>query len=401
MTTPDELRVVLVPTTRRDAEYSRRLLAAAGMSCSICADLEQAAALIDSGAGALLLSEEFLAQGGHAPLVEALRRQPPWADLPVVVLVRGGADSPLARLALDTLGNVTLLERPVRVATLVSMLKSSLRARARQYELRALVAQLATANENLEVQVQERTQELQASNAELEAFAYSVSHDLRAPLRGIDGFSLVLLEDYAASLDDQGRGYLQRIRSGAARMGELIDALLDLSRVAREPLRQHRVDLTEIARSVVRVLQRQVPDREITFDIQPRVRGVGDPRLLRGALENLLGNAVKFTRDAEVARVAFGVVRRQGERVYYVRDNGAGFDMAYASKLFVPFQRLHKQEEFVGTGVGLATVQRIVRRHGGRIWAEATPGEGAAFFFTLGEERTGERPSPTPSGASA
>jgi PAS domain S-box-containing protein len=242
---------------------------------------------------------------------------------------------------------------------------------------------LRDANMSLERRVQERTAELQALNDELESFSYSVSHDLRSPLRAMEGFSKVLLEDYARVLDDRGRHYLERVRSGSQRMAILIDDLLKLSRVTRGEFHQGPVDLAEIAREVLEELKRRAPERTVTLSIAPSAPASGDPRLLRVALENLLGNAWKFTGRKADARIEFGTQKRDGESLFFVRDNGAGFDMAYADKLFAPFQRFHDDDEFEGTGIGLATVQRIIRRHGGRIWAESEPGRGAAFWFTL------------------
>jgi light-regulated signal transduction histidine kinase (bacteriophytochrome) len=222
-------------------------------------------------------------------------------------------------------------------------------------------------------------------NRELEAFSYSVSHDLRAPLRALDGFSQVLLEDYAERLDEQGRDFLARIRAASQRMSHLIDDLIQLSRVTRSELKRDEVDLSALVTDVAAEVQQQEPGRRVELAVEPGVRVRGDARLLRVALVNLVGNAFKFTRDQPQPRLEFGVTAGADGRVYHVRDNGAGFDMAYAGKLFHPFQRLHAVSEFEGTGIGLATVQRIVHRHGGRVWAEGEPGTGAAFFFTLGE----------------
>jgi light-regulated signal transduction histidine kinase (bacteriophytochrome) len=225
----------------------------------------------------------------------------------------------------------------------------------------------------------------EAANQELEAFSYSVAHDLRAPLRGVDGFSQALLEDYADKLDDEGRRYLNYLRESAQRMGRLIDDLLALSRLTRAELVHEPVDLAELARSVAAQLQRAEPNRRVEMVIDAEIAAEGDARLLRIALENLLGNAWKFTARCAAPRIEVGVTSENGSRAYFVRDNGAGFDMAYASKLFGVFQRLHSTTEFEGTGIGLATVQRIVSRHGGRIWATGEVAHGATFFFTLND----------------
>ena len=226
-------------------------------------------------------------------------------------------------------------------------------------------------------------EDLEAKNRELEAFSYSVSHDLRAPLRAIDGFSQILLEDYRSKLDDVGQNHLHRICAAAQRMGHLIDAMLGLARITRADLRQDRVDLGAVAAAVAAQLRLSQPEREVEFVIAENLEVVGDPHLLRALLENLLGNAWKFTKGRSPGVIELGVVPGEDPPVYLVRDNGAGFDMTYASKLFTPFQRLHSASDFAGTGIGLATVRRIVDRHGGRVWAEGSVGRGATVHFTL------------------
>jgi signal transduction histidine kinase len=242
------------------------------------------------------------------------------------------------------------------------------------------------------------SKDLEVANRELETFSYSVSHDLRAPLRAIDGFSQILQEDYENALDDEGMDYLGRVRAASGHMGTLIDDLLNLSRVGRRPLRRERVDLTHLATQIVEELRESQPDRGVEFVAAQNITAWGDASLLKLALENLLGNAWKFTARERAARIEFGAERRPGpdsaSPVYYVRDNGAGFDQAYADKLFGAFQRLHGQDEFEGSGIGLATVARIVHRHGGRVWAEGTVGEGATFYFTLGGREIGDRTGP-------
>ncbi|HYY58135.1 MAG TPA: PAS domain S-box protein [Pyrinomonadaceae bacterium] len=238
-------------------------------------------------------------------------------------------------------------------------------------------------NEELEQRVAERTAQLEAANRELEAFSYSVSHDLRAPLRHINGFSQALLEDYADKLDEGGKGYLQQVCDASREMAQLIDDVLQLARVTRSEMRREVVDLSELARAVVAELQKADAGRAVAVSIEEGLSAHGDRRLLRVVLDNLLGNAWKFTSRRERAEIAVGCERKGGETVYFVRDNGAGFDMAYVKKLFGTFQRLHSGEEFEGTGIGLATVQRIVNRHGGRVWAEGAIDQGATFYFTL------------------
>lgn len=240
-------------------------------------------------------------------------------------------------------------------------------------------------NESLEKRVRERTAELEEANRDIESFAYSVSHDLRAPLRAIDGFSQAALEDYADRLDPRGRDYLERIRKGSQRMGRLIDDILRLSRAGRQGLAREEVDLSAMAGSVLRDLALREPGRMVETVVREGVGADGDPALLRIVLENLLGNAWKFTSKRDGARIEFGAAEGEeaGGRVFFVRDNGAGFDMKYADRLFAPFQRLHGADEFEGNGIGLALVKRIIGRHGGRVWAEGDAGRGATFYFTL------------------
>lgn len=248
---------------------------------------------------------------------------------------------------------------------------------------RAAEAGVRKLNEELEWRVAERTQQLEAVNHELESFSYSVSHDLRAPLRSIDGFSQIVLKRYGGQLDEAGRGYLDRVRRASQRMGELIDDLLQLSRIGRGDLRRQDVDLSRIAGSVIEELRRSEPERKIDCRIQQGLCAYGDPGLMQVVLDNLIGNAWKFTRYSGDPQIAIGEMQSEGEVVYFVRDNGAGFDGAYSNKLFQAFQRLHQESEFEGTGIGLATVQRVIRRHKGLIWAEGEPGQGASFYFTL------------------
>jgi len=238
-------------------------------------------------------------------------------------------------------------------------------------------------NEELEQRVLKRTAELETANKELESFSYSVSHDLRAPLRSIHGFSQALLEDYGDKLDEQGKDYLGRVCAAGQRMSQLIDDLLQLSRVSRSELQSEEVNLTTLANSIATELQSANQDRNVEFCIADRMMTQGDQRLLRVVLVNLLGNAWKFTAKNAAAKIEFGAGPSNGKQSYFVRDNGAGFDMSYADKLFRPFQRLHDVRDFEGTGIGLATVQRIIRRHGGQIWAEGVEGRGATFYFTL------------------
>jgi signal transduction histidine kinase len=237
-------------------------------------------------------------------------------------------------------------------------------------------------NRELEQRVWDRTAELETTNRELEAFSYSVSHDLRAPLRTIDGFSLALEEDYADAVDDVGRDYIQRVRAGVQRMGQLIDALLQLSRITRAEVSREAVDVAKLAEAVIVALRDEHPNRELNFTVTPGPLADADPKLVQVALENLLGNAVKFTGRKPYTEISFGW--DVAAKAWRVSDNGAGFDMHYADRLFNAFNRLHGDKDFKGSGIGLATVARVIRRHHGRIWAESKVEHGATFWFTLG-----------------
>lgn len=268
-------------------------------------------------------------------------------------------------------------ERRLRVAAEIT----GARLAIAQQETEVRAQEIQQLNETLEERVRMRTAELERINRELEAFSYSVSHDLRAPLRTIDGFSLALQEDYSTTIDDAGRDYIGRVRGGVQRMGQLIDALLQLSRITRAEIVREDFSMSGLAESVASDLQEQNKDRDITFHIAQGLSAYADPRLTRIALENLLGNAVKFTSKVPRANIEFGWDNDQN--AWFVHDNGAGFDMTYADKLFGAFNRLHGDKDFRGSGIGLATVARVVHGHHGRIWAKGAVNQGATFWFTL------------------
>jgi signal transduction histidine kinase len=296
--------------------------------------------------------------------------------VPIVVLT-GAADETLAVSALREGAQDYLIKGHAEGPTLARAIRYAIERQRAEAEIRAL-------NAELEQRVHERTAELAVANQELEAFSHSVAHDLRAPLRSIDGFSQLLEEDYADRLDEAGQDYLRRIRAGAQRMSELIDDFLTLAGITRTALVWARVNLSAMAHAIAEGLQRGGAPRQVEFRIAAGLTADGDKRLLRVVLDNLLGNAWKFTAHHPRARIEFGTLTPpEGPQVFFVRDDGAGFDMALADRLFTPFQRLHRAADFPGTGVGLATVQRVIHRHGGRIWAEGAMEQGATFYFTL------------------
>jgi signal transduction histidine kinase len=252
-----------------------------------------------------------------------------------------------------------------------------------------IIERLRAEKSRLENEMEQRKRamfELESTNKELESFAYSVSHDLRTPLRSLEGFSEALAEDYQDKLDEHGKRYLSRIQDASIMMSRLIDDILSLSRITRSEMKKETVNLSKIAQSVVEDLRKNDPGRQVEVTIFPDIIVLGDAHLLRILLENLLGNSWKFTSKTPYPKIEVGVSVLEGSVNYFVKDNGAGFNMAYINKLFQPFQRLHKSADFPGTGIGLATVQRIIQRHGGRIWAEGNEGEGAVFYFTLNRQ---------------
>ena len=310
-------------------------------------------------------------------------------ELAEPMLSRDTCDTIQKLLAAKTIVDVPFYSKDKLLGSIVAYTNREDIGEADLEPLRLLAAHAGIAienaklNEDLEQRVEERTKQLQAVNKELESFAYSVSHDLRSPLRSIDGFSQVLLEDYGDKLEDEGRENLNRIRGASQRMAQLIEAILQLSRLTRGEMRLKTINLSTMVESISKELEHQDTERNVEFIIQPDLVVEGDEQLLNVAIENLLGNAWKFTRNKENARIEFGYYTDGYKPAYFVRDNGAGFDMEYAEKLFGAFQRLHTKTEFEGTGIGLATVQRIINRHGGEVWAESDIDKGATFYFTL------------------
>ncbi|MBI2088431.1 MAG: response regulator [Deltaproteobacteria bacterium] len=373
-----------------------------GMRTTLVANLEEAGyrvigcnrgrdamRYVENDAPDVVIADLRLPDGSGLEILESLKEIKPEASF---ILVTGYASLETAVAALNQ-GAYAYISKPFNMDEVHATIRNAIRQQRLLLENQRLVENLQLTNKNLGEEVSERKRAeealaersaaLEAANKELEAFSYSVSHDLRAPLRSIDGFSQALLEDYVEQLDEQGKDYLTRIRTASQRMGHLIDDLLNLSRVTRAEMRPEPVNLSEMAKSLAAELKQREPQRQVAFQIQDGLEVKGDPRLLRVVLENLFSNAWKFTSRHPRARIEFGAAQHNGKPTYFVRDDGAGFDMAYKAKLFGAFQRLHKATEFDGTGVGLATVQRIIRRHGGEIWAEAEVEKGATFYFTL------------------
>ena len=332
--------------------------------------------LLDNDFAVILLDVQMPEMDGFE--TAALIRQRKKTEHTPIIFVTAISQSDQHVAAGYALGAVDYIFKPVVPEILRSKVSVFVELQKQNHQIRELNRVL-----------QSRAAELEMANRELEAFSYSVSHDLGAPLRSIEGFVRAIEEECGGVLDAKAKNYLDRVHSAAKRMSELIRDLLEMSRVTRSEMQRRQFNLSEVARSIIENIKDANPDRKLDFHAPATLEAFGDARLMRIVLENLLGNAFKFTAKKPIARIELGSMYANGVLTYFVRDNGAGFDMAFANKLFGPFQRLHRFEDFPGTGVGLATVQRIVRRHGGDIWVEAGVDKGATFFFTLEQQIDG------------
>jgi signal transduction histidine kinase len=380
-----------------DADYLDTLgdvLRLEGYDVTLARSGEEAIARLEvQGVDCILLDLTMPGLGGHETC-RRLKGSPALRDTPLVILTSrsdreamidslgAGADDYISKS-----GDLTVLKARVRAQVRRKQFEDESRRVREDLLLKELETAEARAAQELAETRAALVEELENKNRELEAFSYSVSHDLRAPLRSIDGFSAALLEEAGDRLDEGHRDHLRRVRAAAKRMGELIDDLLALSRVGRVELRRTSVDVTSLAEMVVGTLRHADPDRAVEVVIEPGLTTDADPRLLQVVFENLVGNAWKFTARTAQPRIEIASTTRDGAHGFQVRDNGAGFDAAYAKRLFTPFQRLHAESDFPGTGIGLATVRRIVERHGGRAWAEGSVGAGAVLSFTIPPRR--------------
>ncbi len=376
-----------------DASYLQEvssLLRGEGYDVVLAKSGEEGLALLAAQPVDCILLDLQMAGLGGAETCRRIKQAPVVRDIPLVML-SSDDDRDAMLMSLDA-GADDFIAKTCELDVLKARVQAQLRRKqiedeARKVREELLRSEIRAAEERTARRVAETraslVEELERKNKELEAFAYSVSHDLRAPLRAIDGFSQALVEDCAEELGETGRGYLERVRAAAKRMSELIDDMLELSRIGRAELTRGEVDLSSMAHEIAAELERREPERKVTFVITPNLTAQADSRLLRVVLENLIGNAWKFTSKKPSATISVGVTDSGNGTVYFVADDGTGFEQAYAEKLFAPFKRLHTEAEFPGTGIGLATVHRVVDRHGGSIWAEGKPGEGATFFFTL------------------
>ncbi len=378
------LRVLVLAPVGRDAELLVQTAQSCGLEAQACPSVEAFCEAFAAGCGAALLTEEALHSDPGGRLRAAVAEQPPWSEVPFTVLANRGQADERVRFTLDLmqpLRSATVIERPVRPATIVTALEASLRDRRRQYEVRDALEALRLANLDLERRVEARTAALVAKIGELEGFSYSVSHDMRAPLRAIVSNATIVLEEESTALSPEGQGRLERLSLAAMKMAALVDDLLQYARLGNAEPRREPCDVSDLARRVADEILFDRGAEGAVVEVAPGLVERCDPRLLGLVLHNLVDNALKYRAPGSAVRVEVG--RAEGGALF-VRDDGIGFAPEYAARIFRPFERLHRDEEYPGTGIGLANVQRIVERHGGRVWAEGAAGKGATFLFTLG-----------------
>jgi signal transduction histidine kinase len=371
----DKYKVLILAPTGEDTDVLSNVLSKDGLTSLVCESMEQLCEGVNEGAGTAIIAEEALIPLNLERLIQTIQQQPDWSDFPLIIMARAGSDPDRVWTFITgshQLLNVSVLERPVLTRTLLAAIRASLRSRDTQFRVEQELRRRA------EVEVS-----LIAANEELQAFSYSISHDLRAPLSTMKGFTSFLLEDYKNILDETGRDYLTRIIKSADQMRRLIDDMLSLSKISRKDMIMQNIDLSALSMTIIDELKKSQPHHHVDISIKSNLLARGDESLLKIALTNLLSNAWKYTSKALQPRIEFGQLVNDSETVFFIRDNGAGFPMEHINKLFKPFQRLHPEQEFTGTGIGLATVKRVISRHGGRIWAEGESGKGATFFFTL------------------
>lgn len=401
-------RVLIADDSETYLQEMARLLRAEGYDVVLARSGEQALDILEVQQVDCILLDLIMPGLGGKQTCRQIKASPRSRDIPLIMVT--SVEDREAMIEGLALGADDYIAKSSEFTVLKARLRAQIRRKQFEDEHRRIQDELL-ASERRAAEARaarlvaeakaEHAEELDRKNKELEAFSYSVSHDLRAPLRSIDGFSQALLEDFGDRLEPRALGYLMRVRNAAQRMGELIDDLLELSRLGRAQLHQANMDLAELARSVAEELARRHAERQVTFVAPATLQVYADRRLLQVVLENLLGNAWKFTSKVPGPRVEVGMEQGPEGPCYYVRDNGAGFDMAYASRLFSPFQRLHRDEDFTGTGIGLATVQRVIDRHGGRVWAHGEVGKGATVFFTLPRGPSESRSPAVPSSRAA
>ncbi len=364
-------RILILAPTGKDAMLSQRILTEAGLKAEPVPDMEQLCRKIEEGAGAVILTEESVEEDRARRLRATLQKEQSWSDIPILVITKGGADSPVAAHALEKLGDVILLERPVRIGTLVSACRASLRTRNRQLALQKKEAELV-----------EKTDRLIQSNLELEQFAYVSSHDLQEPLRKISLMTDLMAIQCSDKLDDNGRRQLQGIADGSRRMGQLIKDLLDYARLTKSDSSAEETDLNAVLKQVLSDLEIRINEKQarVSFDTLPTV--TAEKARLHHVFLNLISNALKFSRS-EPPEIHVTSHEENGFVRISISDNGIGIDPLFSAKIFQVFQRLHSRHKYPGTGIGLAICKKVVEHHGGKIWVESKLGEGSTFHFTL------------------